>query len=83
MNDPDIGQHARRDIDTMVQREAGFREPPVDIGVVLDALNLDRDFYDLQEPGLLRRLQHRIIIGARRLASGFRGGRASPGPSVF
>lgn len=70
MKDPKVAQLARRDIDRLIQRvllDSGFREPPVDISVVLDTLKVDRHFYDLQDPGLLRRLRHRILIGTRRL----------------
>lgn len=71
MKSPKIDQASRRDIDGLVRRvlhDAGFREPPVDIGRVLDTLKLDREFYDLENPGLLRRLRHTILVGGRRLS---------------
>jgi hypothetical protein len=70
VNEPEIGQPSRRDIDRLVEavlRDSGFREPPVDIAVVLEVLKLDRSFYDLQDPGFLRSLGHRIVIGTRRV----------------
>lgn len=66
-----IDEATQRELDRLVSRvlrDAGFRGPPVDIEVVLEALKLDRDFYDLEDPGLLRRLGHRILVGAKRVA---------------
>jgi hypothetical protein len=50
-----------------VLRDAGFRQPPVDIARVLQTRRLDSSFYDLKEPNLLRRFQHRVKIGAHKL----------------
>lgn len=66
-----VNERAQRDIDSLIRRvlrESGSTEPPVDIGKVLEALNLDREFYDLEEPGLMKRVQHRMKVGARLLA---------------
>lgn len=66
-----VREHARRDIDRLVRRvlrDSGSAEPPLDIANVLRVLNLDREFYDLEEPRLLKRIQHRVRVGARRLA---------------
>lgn len=71
MSSADVEPRARQDIDRLVARllrDSGFREPPVDVGTVLETLNLDREFYDLEEPRLLERLRHRTMIGAKRFA---------------
>lgn len=71
MNRPDLERPAKDDIDKRVAnvlRDAGFREPPVDIQRVLQTLKLDREFYDLEDPGLLRQLRHRMLIGTKLLA---------------
>ena len=71
MSEPSIDPHTRTDIERLVKRilqDSGFREPPVDIYGVLETLNLDREFYDLEDPGLTHTLRHQIIIGAQRLS---------------
>ena len=45
----------------------GFTELPVDVAESA-SLNLDRDFYDLEDPGLLKRFAHRIKVGAKLVA---------------
>lgn len=71
MSADDVEPAAQRDIDRLVRRllrESGFREPPVDIETVLQTLQLDREFYDLGDPGLLKQLRHRTMVGAKLLA---------------
>lgn len=66
-----VSEHARRDIDRLVRRllrDSGSSEPPVNVEDVLQVLDLDLEFYDLEEPRLLKRVQHRVKVGAKRLA---------------
>lgn len=61
----------RREIDKIVKRtlrEAALTEPPIQVSVLIDHLNLHREFYNLQDPSLLQRLRHKVQIHGRRLA---------------
>lgn len=49
-------------------RDAGVTEPPVLVSVIIDHLELHRQFYDLQSPRFLDRAKHRIIVHGRKLA---------------
>ena len=48
-------------------REAGIKDPPVQIEPVLDHLGLHRQFYDLQNPDLIDHAKHRIKVGKEKL----------------
>ncbi len=56
-----IKDSTKRKIDKAVAKtlkEAGMREPPFLIEDLLSHLELDREFYDLEDPGLLRQFWH-------------------------
>ncbi len=58
-------------IDHVVEKtlkEAGMREPPFQLENLLDHLELDREFYDLEDPILLRQLWHKVKIQGKVLA---------------
>ena len=66
-----IDNSTKREIDTVVTRtlkEAGMREPPFHIGDLLEYLEVDRSFYDLEDPGLLRRFWHKVRVRGRVLS---------------
>ena len=55
----------RRDIDEEVWRllrDAGETEPPVSTEVLLECLNLHRDFYDLQDPSFIDHAKHKLRV---------------------
>jgi hypothetical protein len=51
----------------LVLRDAGFTAPPVDLETVLDALRVNREYYDLGDPGFLRRIAHRLRVEGTQL----------------
>ncbi len=58
-----MDQATRIEIDTITStemKEAGILEPPVSIEELLDHLKLDREFYDLEDPSLLRTFWHKV-----------------------
>jgi hypothetical protein len=55
------------DIVWRVLRDAGIRQPPVHVEVLLEHLRLHRAFYDLEDPGFLDKAWHRFTIGKHRL----------------
>jgi hypothetical protein len=60
----------REEIDnevTRVLREAGLTDPPIMIEDILEHLQLDREFYDLEDPSLLRRFWHKVRVRGQRL----------------
>ena len=60
----------RREIDRIVLRtlkEAGVCEPPVSLDAILGHLKVDRGFYDLADPALLRRFWHKVKVQGQRL----------------
>lgn len=66
-----IKDSTKRKIDKAVAKtlkEAGMREPPFLIEDLLDHLELDREFYDLEDPGLLRLFQHKVKIKGKILS---------------
>ena len=66
-----IKDSTKRKIDKAVAKtlkEAGMREPPFLIEDLLDHLELDREFYDLEDPGLLRRFQHKVKVKGKILS---------------
>jgi len=66
-----IKDSTKRKIDKAVAKTlkgAGMREPPFLIEDLLDYLELDREFYDLEDPGLLRRFQHKVKVKGKILS---------------
>jgi hypothetical protein len=66
-----IKDSTKRKIDKAVAKtlkEASMREPPFLIEDLLDYLELDREFYDLEDPGLLRRFQHKVKVKGKILS---------------
>lgn len=66
-----IKDSTKRKIDKAVAKtlkEAGMREPPFLIEDLLDHLELDREFYDLEDPGLLRLFQHKVKVKGKILS---------------
>jgi hypothetical protein len=65
-----MDEKTRREIDKVVQKtlkDAGLTEPPVEIGDLLQYLEVRRNFYDLEDPSLLRRFWHRVEVGKDKL----------------
>lgn len=65
-----IDDRTHREIDKVVERtlkDAGLIEPPVKVGDLLQYLEVHRDFYDLEDPSLLRRFWHRVEVGKEKL----------------
>jgi Zn-dependent peptidase ImmA (M78 family) len=59
-----------RAIDKLVDRvlrEARLKEPPIRIDDLLSHLEIDRDFYNLEDPGFLRKMQHKIKVFGQKL----------------
>ena len=66
-----IDDSTKREIDKVVSRtlkEASMREPPFQINDLLEFLEVDRHFYDLEDPGLLRRIWHKVRVKGRILS---------------
>jgi hypothetical protein len=64
-----IKKQTRDEIDKIVARrirDSGLTEPPIQIEDLLEFLNLHRDFYDLEDPSLIDRVRHKIIIGGKK-----------------
>ncbi len=64
-----------RDIDKAVWqllRDAGETEPPVRTEVLLEHLNLHRDFYDLQDPSFIDQAKHKLRVEWRKIRGIFR-----------
>lgn len=67
-----MDQHTRKNIDKEIERtlkEAGIIEPPVCIDDVLVHLELNREFYDLEDATFLRKFWHKVKIGGEKLIS--------------
>ena len=64
-----IKKQTRNEIDKIVAqtiRDSGLTEPPIQIEDLLEFLNLHRNFYDLEDPSLIDRVRHKIIIGGKK-----------------
>lgn len=64
-------ESTKREIDKVairILKEAGMREPPFLIDDLLDHLEIDRDFYDLEDPGLIRRFVHKVKVKGKFLS---------------
>ena len=60
----------RREIDKVVAKtlkEAGLTDPPIDINDLLQHLEVHRDYYDLEDPSLLKRFWYKVEIGKEKL----------------
>ena len=65
-----MDEQTRREIEKVAWttlKEAGIVRPPADIQVVLDHLRLNREFYDLKNPGFLDRTKHKLRINGQKL----------------
>lgn len=65
-----MDQRTENEIETITQKilkDAGIVEPPVPIEDLLDFLSLDRDFYDLEDPSLLRKFWHKVKVQGHQL----------------
>ena len=65
-----MNDQTRKEIDKRVLRvlkDAGIKKPPVHIEDILECLKIHRNFYDLDDPSLLRRCFHKIKVGGVRL----------------
>ena len=65
-----MNDQTRKEIDRRVSRvlkDTGIKEPPVRIEDILGCLELNRGFYDLNDPSLLERVFHKIKVGGQRL----------------
>ena len=65
-----VDESTQKEIDKIVARVlkyAGLRNAPFQILDVLAHLKLNRDFYSLDDPSLLRRFAHRLQIGKTKI----------------
>lgn len=65
-----LNDATKREIDKAVEKvlkEASLRHPPIHIAPLLMHLEVHRDFYDLQDPKLLRRFWHKVKVTGRKL----------------
>jgi hypothetical protein len=64
-------EFTRREIDKVANKtlkEAGMGEPPFLIDGLLDHLEIDREFYDLEDPGFIRRFVHKVKVKGKTLS---------------
>ena len=60
-----IDRPTKQEIDKVVMKtlkEAGLKEPPFLIDDLLEHLEIDREYYDLEDPGLIRRFVHKVKV---------------------
>lgn len=65
-----MNDQTRKEIDKNISRvlkDAGIKKPPVKIENILECLELNRNFYDLDDPSLLQRVFHKIKVGGVKL----------------
>ncbi len=65
-----MDQRTENEIEKITQKilkDAGIIEPPVRIEDLLDFLSLDRGFYDLEDPILLRKFWHKVKVQGHKL----------------
>ena len=48
-------------------RDAGLTEPPLSVEILLQYVQLHRDYYDLADPGFLDRAKHKLRIDGHKL----------------
>ncbi len=66
-----IDEPTKKEIDKVVTKtlkEAGMREPPFLIGDLLEHLEIDREFYDLEDPSFIRRFVHKVKVKGKILS---------------
>ncbi len=66
-----MDQSTRREIQRIAAetlRDAGLTEPPLSVELLLDHVQLHRDYYDLSDPGFLDRAKHKLRVHGRKLA---------------
>ncbi|MFH1743352.1 MAG: hypothetical protein ABIH23_30465 [bacterium] len=66
----DLDEKTRLEIEKntcAILSEAGIVQPPVHIQTILNYLELDRGFYDLEDPTLLRRFWHKVKVEGHEL----------------
>lgn len=72
MKNVKLGSRTVADIDGQVAkvlRGLGNPEPPIDLRVVRDLLNLDRGYYSTTDDGLLREIVSRLKVAGRQILS--------------
>jgi len=68
----EVDDSTRKEIDKIVEKilkDAGLGDPPIQIADILEHLKLNRQFYSLDDPNLLRRFAHRLQIGKRKVVN--------------
>jgi len=63
-----IDERTKRDIDKLVEsllKDIYALKPPLELKDVLDHLKLHRSYYSLDDPSLLKEIEHKIKIGAQ------------------
>lgn len=58
-----------RDIDKKVEKilkDMGIKEPPLNVKDVLDHLKIYKNYYDLDDPSLIKEFKHKIQIGGKK-----------------
>jgi hypothetical protein len=68
----DVDNSSAKEIDkvaTRVLREAGISHPPVRVEDLLEHLKVHREFYSLEDPTLLQRLQHKVRVKGVQLVN--------------
>lgn len=66
-----IDDSTKHEIDKVVKKtlkEAGIRKPPFLIGDLLEHLEIDREFYDLENLSLMRRFWHKVKVKGKFLS---------------
>jgi len=66
-----IDESTEKEIDkvvTKILKEAGMREPPFLIVDLLEHLEIDREFYDLEDPSFIRRFVHKVKVKGKILS---------------
>ena len=66
-----IDESTKHEIDktvTKTLKEADMKEPPFLIGDLLDHLEIDRGFYDLEDPSFIRRFVHKVKVKGKILS---------------
>ena len=67
-----IDEDTCREIDKVVNgtlKDAGLRDPPFLIEDILNHLDIDRAFYDLEDVTLLRRFRHKVKVRGKKLVN--------------
>lgn len=70
MKEPEIGQQEAADIDRYVKRvlaDLGDPEPPLNLNLVREALKLDRQYFQADDPGLIGEIAHRLLVAGKQI----------------